>query len=287
MSNYINRISKYIGQLLYKNKYTWEDVEVYFIISTGRTATKFFAKFIQENYDNKVLAVHEPMPDLLNYGIKNLRNEITQDTFIDYINFNRALQCKNVNNSDNNKIYIESNNNVTISIEEIIKVFPKVKFVHITRNPQTYIGSSLNKINKGRKEYTLYSDSDYRPRITAKDFKDDMQGSDWDNFTQFKKLCWYWNKINTITLKYKSQHKNIITVKYEDVFYDDANKGLYRILDFMGLETNRSFDKFPVKSKVNVSSGTQNFDYSTWSKEEKLFFEDTVKETALALDYHI
>lgn len=285
--NYIQRLKKYLEQIIYKNRYNWDDVEVYFIIGTGRTATNFFAKFIQENYGNKVLAVHEPMPDLSNYGISKLRGEISQKDFLNYIRFNRALQCKNIHNANGNKIYIESNNNVTISIEEIRMVFPKVKFVHITRNPQTYIGSSLNKINKGKTQYTLYGATDYRPRITAKDFENDTYSKSWDHFTQFNKLCWYWNKINEIYLDYDKSNNDIITVKYEDIFFDENNAGLFKVLNFMGLDTNRSFDKFPINSKVNVSTGQQNFDYTNWSEEEKIFFKETVSKTAQKLNYKL
>ena len=285
MKNVYGRLKKYISQYINKNSNSWDDVEVYFIISTGRTATKFLATYLQENYSTKVLAMHEPTPDLLNTGIKFLRKEITKDGLLNHIKLNRSLQCKEVNKSNPHKIYIESNNNVLTSLNELKNVFPKVKFIHVTRDPLTYVGSSLNKINKGKAEYTMYSETDNRPRITAKDYNGDAYSGAWDAFSQFQKVTWYWNKTNRMILDYKSTNSNITTIKYEDIFFDQNNIGLYKMLDFLGLKKEDSLDKFAINSRVNVSLGKKDLNYDNWSEEEQQFFKNVVSNTAKELNY--
>lgn len=67
---YLNLLKLNIG--LYKNL-DWEEIRQIFIISTGRTGTKFLAKLLN-NYSS-VFSVHEPRPHFLrlgyNYAIGN------------------------------------------------------------------------------------------------------------------------------------------------------------------------------------------------------------------------
>lgn len=284
--NLLQRIYKKIAQPYYNNKYDWSGVEVFFIVSTGRTATQFLAQYLQENYKEKVIALHEPVPDLLNTGIDFLRKKMTKDQLISHIKLNRSLQCKDAKSGAPNKIYIESNNNVTVSMNELKEVFPSIKFIHVIRDPRTYIGSSINKINKGQKDaYTMYSDTDNRPRITPKDFGD-TSILDWQNLNQFKKVSWYWTKMNNLILDYSKKNDNIITVKYEDIFLDNEHKGLHQILDFIGLSSNTTNHKFPISKKMNASSGTKNLGLTNWTEEQKAFYKEHVSDTATVFNYN-
>lgn len=56
--------------------YSWDDVRVAFIVSTGRTATHFLAHLLDEALDN-TLAVHEPGPQVYDLGVRLIRGELS------------------------------------------------------------------------------------------------------------------------------------------------------------------------------------------------------------------
>jgi len=285
-TNFIQRLYKKIVKPIYHKKYDWNDKEVFFIVSTGRTATQFLAKYLQANYSEEVIALHEPVPDLLNTGIDKLRGTLSTLQLVNHIKLNRSLQCRAIEKSTPAKIYIESNNNVTVSMYELKKVFPKIKFIHVIRDPRTYIGSSINKINKSNSlDYTMYSPTDNRPRITPMDYNENITQKDWIGFSQFKKVAWYWAKMNNLILDYSSNNNNIITVKYEDIFLSDDHKGLNHILDFIGLSKDTSNHKFPLTKKMNEASGTKDVGINQWTEEQKEFYRDYLSKTALKFNY--
>ena len=62
-------VSKITSKIRIPTNNDWDDMESVFFVSTGRTGTKFFARFFSTAYDN-VLAYHEPTPDLFDLGLQ-------------------------------------------------------------------------------------------------------------------------------------------------------------------------------------------------------------------------
>jgi len=57
-------------------KMDWNNINKYFIISTGRTGTKFLAKFFNEIGNS--IAVHEPNPEFLKLAINYAKNQVSK-----------------------------------------------------------------------------------------------------------------------------------------------------------------------------------------------------------------
>lgn len=283
--SYINRLNKKIKELIYLNKYDFKDIDTYFIVSTGRTATNFLAHYLNENFIN-TLAVHEPVPDLLVTSIKHLRKEIETKKAINFVQKSRVLFAKNIYKNKQLNKYIESNNNIVPFLPIINNVFPNAKFIHITRDPKTYVVSSLNKMNKSKnsKGYTMYGINDKRPRITTKDFNESWD-KEWSEFSQFEKSCWFWKKYNELILE--NSNKNTLLLKYEDIFNveNTEDSKINDILDYIGLSIKDNLDKLKLNTKLNKSTVNNLDSYENWSDENKLFFHNMTDDIAKKLAY--
>lgn len=110
-----------------------------FILSSGRTGTKFFGEFLN-NFD-RVHAAHEPRPSyrLRMWSHAFLENSVDKETMKNVL----YSQRKNII-SDNFDVYIESNPFITGFTEFLGDVFKDPTVIHIVRDPRDYVKSSLN-----------------------------------------------------------------------------------------------------------------------------------------------
>jgi len=117
-------------------------IPVTFILSTGRTGTQFFAKYLTQTC-NDVLCLHEPHPTrrfkwYSNYYLTNrLSPQFVAGEFLK----TRRKILRNFRGKE----YVESNNMIFGCINPIASEMETVKIVHIIRHPLTYIKSHLNK----------------------------------------------------------------------------------------------------------------------------------------------
>ena len=117
-------------------------IPVTFILSTGRTGTQFFARYLTQTC-NDVLCLHEPHPTrrfkwYSNYYLTNrLSSQFVSGEFLK----TRRKILRNFSGKE----YVESNNMIFGCINPIASEMETVKIVHIIRHPLTYIKSHLNK----------------------------------------------------------------------------------------------------------------------------------------------
>lgn len=276
------RISSRIHYLKYFNP---KKLEVTFIVSTGRTGTKFFEDFITLLDDN-IYAVHEPKPDFFDLGINKIRQNLTSETVKKEILKGRERNLKNYA-FEGKKAYLESNPFLVLILDELKEVFPKAKFIFIFREPKSYVKSALNKTTSFSDSTFMYDKNDARKRLSAKDYIRDKYFNLWDGLSRIEKISWYWNKCNLILLDffYKNQEKTLC-ISFENFFSKNEKikkKELYKISSFIGI----NIDELKMDSIFSMIENKKNsndkivFDgFEIWNDDVKSSFHSITNETS-------
>lgn len=222
----------------YRLLYNWQIQDNIFIVSTGRTATNFFAHFFNENFEN-VMSVHEPNPDLFSIGMQKYRSPSSIFGTKSLIKAARYGQYKDLKSKGKN-IYIESNPNLAIIIPEIVELFPSSKFLFVTRDLPSYLLSAYSKSPDGSNEMFFYSENDKRKRLQPCDIGDTKYEKLWKGMSREEKIAWYWATCNSIIYDNLSAIDHL-HIKYEDIFFGEKKvKELKKVIQFFNLPENNS-----------------------------------------------
>lgn len=250
-----NRVVKILGNEIrvnsdFLNHLDWSGIKVRFIISTGRTGTKFLVIFFDEFYSN-IYACHEPYPDLLKLGIEYAKGEISLNNACKIFDKNRKNILYELDKR-NKKNYIESNSRLFPLIPVIRKICENYKVVHIIRDGRDWVRSVLPR--------SCYRREDPFQRLSADEFPEDPYFTKWDKMSRFEKICWLWVKMDRFIYDSIKEDKKSITIKFEDIF--DAERdyiGMRKIIDFLDLDPEKSiglknekFNRF-MRRKINVT----------------------------------
>lgn len=269
----------------YKLLYNWKIENNCFIISTGRTATNFFAHFFKENFNN-VLSLHEPVPDLFDVAMNKFRHKNVLPTKL-LLKLSRYNQHKTlVNNSLDT--YIESNPNLSFLIKEIQDIFPNPKFLFLTRDLPSYLISAFNKSPDNSNEMFFYAVNDHRKRITPFDLYDKKYEDLWSSFSREEKIAWYWQATNNFIIN-QLDGVDYMQIKYEDVFLNENNEGiLIDIIHFFNLNiSENNFNNF--KPRLNKKRNTNSMkiisSFENIDENKRSRIIEITKETREKLNY--
>ena len=258
----VDRLRMRLGLL---NSQEWSKVNKTFIVSTGRTGTKFFARFLNK-LDN-VYAKHEPKPDFLNLAIDYVRNRVKERKVINTIEKNRRALAKDVKRKEA-EFYVESNNRFFSLLDFLDDIFNNFKIVHIIRDGRDYVRSGMGRI--------WYTKEDTDPRMKASYFPNDPYYDKWDEMSRFEKICWRWQKKDGFILDSIEDMSNVITVKFADIFKDKKHSGLYQICDYIGLDKSevRKIVKEMMNRKVNSTKEYAISKWTEWDIRKKRQFDE-------------
>ncbi len=201
----------------------WSGVDVTFIVSTGRTGTRFFGRFF-DTFPG-VYARHEPKPDMVKLGVEYAAGYVSFDRAAAAIERNRRAIGRGLQRLGAS-VYVESNNRFFSLLKPLRHVFPHARIVHVMRDGRDYVRSGL-----GRQWYTK---EDRFPRLTARMFPDDPYRDRWEAMTRFEKIAWRWQKKDSILADDVAELENTLTVRFEDIFTTPGRPGLYEISRFVG-----------------------------------------------------
>ncbi len=266
-------------------RYVFQDFPVRFIVSTGRTGTKFFEKFFNKNF-SRIEARHEPFPDLHRLSVSKFRDRMDLQQSSRQFILERAEILANVKQKDN-EVYIESSLYLASLIPEIEDIFGDYKILHVVRDPRTFVVSAYNKRAMEKGSYLFHGDDDVRRRLNSNDFPEDPYFGKWEKMSRFERICWHWVKFNSLISSSIRNHEHYKMMKFEGIFYDDKNKSLGDVSKFFEIDKYQMSDQFDdsISQKVNINSDKLIDEYSGWSKEMKDHFEKIIYPDAKKYGY--
>jgi len=289
----------------------WKDLNPKFIISTGRTGTKFLSNFFNM-LSNEIDARHEPSPSIIKLRHKFGTGKISIEKAI------KKFKRKKVGLYDSiqKPFYIESNPGLSSLIPVIKNIFPSYKIIHVIRDGRDWVRSTINrgiyssildrsltpiipllrpfvpsktKINKFKKiNFNAYLRDIWRFR--ALDFKNDPYYQKWAYMSQFEKNVWLWNKIDDMIFREIKDDPNAKTIKFENIF--DKEKGYQGIndiihffdLDNLSKSSNLNIDHIFSK-KINLSPLYSFPTWKFWNKNYTKQFNEIAGDKMKRYEY--
>jgi hypothetical protein len=271
----------------------FNDKHFVFVISAGRTGTKYFGTVLQETIDNS-FSVHEP--DVLSGVNKRLIGQVKDFGFYNMIPGRllgktgiRTLSEKFLGGhisekelsksvvSHRKKYYesipkelvIESYYGWYGCIPAIRKLFKNYRVIVVARDPRDWVTSNVNW-----KEW--YGKDDWVSRLKAGRINPSLVGDKqyaqkWDGFDRFQKLCWAYSYIYNTMLDQVEQDDHIQLFKYEDLFqgperYDTLGKLLGFITKYDDKNFHFNAQDGLLERRIHKNSSDQFPKHSEWSE---------------------
>lgn len=195
-----------------------------FILSTGRTGTRFFEDYIN-NTSDRAICRHEPRPSRRFKFLSNLYldKKIKGRRITRIYLFSRRRLFRETGD----RSYIESSNFMFGCIPALNKHFDQIRIIHIVRNPVTYVKSHLNYgFWRGHKRFFAKYVPYWLEKLEVEDRSDPVQ-----------LLAARWNVVNRQIRAYA--HTNpYLMVRFEELFSKDlktSSAKLNEIREFCGL----------------------------------------------------
>ncbi|MFI3169330.1 MAG: hypothetical protein R3Y06_05240 [Faecalibacterium sp.] len=262
-----------------------------FISSTGRTGTQFFAKYLNVMIEKSV-SLHEPgtpwfskpkqlLGQIRDYGVihlsfgqgsnKSCMYKLSRDFIAGKITKQSA--CDNILKMNNKvdalyakdaEVVVYSSGHIYGLLGLIDEIYEDSRFVFILRDPRTWIGSALYKV-----EYSLYGPIEWFYRkisLQPSCYQSDPYLAQWHSMSKFEKYCWFYNKLNEIVLTEMQDKPNFKVFRYEDVFLaEDKAVHFKELLDFAtDFSTDAPEYTFQAALIDNKVDSKQQQSRSTW-----------------------
>jgi len=242
-----------------------------FVLSTGRSGTKFITKIL--NADPDLWVEHSPAPELAhqsylihreNPGVESIKLAFLHAR-MDAMNRAHAAGYR----------YVETNNRITFYAEAIAQIFPNAKFVHMVRSPAEFVRSGMRR---GYYE-TMNSERSghIEPRLC------DSLTERWSGLTRVEKISWQWNTINENIEKFKRtvSADRLFFCRSDDLFRDpNVAKSLLDFVCVSGVNRERLLDRH--SGVVNQQVKGAFSEYCDWCIQDK---NDLKRWAKLATEY--
>ncbi|MDA9952453.1 sulfotransferase [Chitinophagales bacterium] len=200
-----SKISKYIAKDITK-LYTevHENAEVIFILSPGRSGTKYLTKVLE--YNKELVLEHKGTPELGHFGQFAFENQDDLDKLKLVIDASRYEQIRDAYLQG--KIYIETNNKITFFSKALLELYPKAKFISLQRDPIKFVESGYSR------DWYLNRNIRDEGRIEASD-KDQ-----WNSLSQVEKIAFQWKATHEFIQDFFSEidASKYLAVKSTDLF---------------------------------------------------------------------
>lgn len=180
--------------------------EPVFVLSPGRSGSLLLTRILE--LDRQLLPVHEPLPELGWHNTWALLHPEDVGRAADYFDGARYEFIRDAHLVG--RRYIETNNRCTFFARAIVKLYPRARFIHLLRNPVSFVRSGLPRGWYTGK--TLYDAS--RPVGS---------GDEWDRMDRTEKIAWLWQVTHEYVDDFKSDHPGRVhTVIAEQLFSDGS-----------------------------------------------------------------
>lgn len=261
----------------------WEKFrQLVVVVSTGRTGTQALAHHLDASYDH-VTSLHEPRPSrhLRLLSNRAVAGRLTREKAREALVRSRERLFARIDDP----VYVESNWYVYGLLEALNDVAPRVKVLHVVRDPKTYIPSGINfgqfsglRALATRFVPYWYLKPEQAPAPLA------MRQS-WSQLTDPQRLAWHWNVVNgEIDRAAPVFGDRFLRMRYEDLFGKNAT-GLGGLLEWIGLPDNAAMRERMQERKVNASIAKRCPPWREWDAAERQAVLDLCGERMRAYGY--
>jgi len=202
-----------------------------FVLSTGRCGTALMTDILSKS--SKLRVEHDPKPGLEYVSSLIHREEISVEALTVAVLAAR-FDLFFLDSFLRGKIYVETNNRISLFSPALAKLLPNAKFIHLVRNPADFVRSGMRRgyYLEGVGHYHRLDGSRYAP---------------WSSFSRLGKIAWEWNEINGKIEHFKSsvEASRVLTINSESLYKDPLVVG--KIFEFIEIEN-------PFSSKAGSSA---------------------------------
>jgi hypothetical protein len=242
------------------------DQQLFFILSTGRTGTKWMSEILSFVEGANVL--HEPIPAEAYAHLEAMNDDIKAEKYVRTVKqkdiFIKISQLECV-------IYGEVNGNLRRHIPFLRKYFHNAKFLHLVRDGRKVVRSLLAR-NTFRGNHQIFG---FECPIPLKELN-----QKWSTLNEFEKSCWAWKEEN----KYlRSQISDL--ARLEDITSSYKAFQL-QVLEPLDLTLSESDWKKYADKRVNKSMKNRKRLDEEWSEEQNNIFESICGNEMRALGYY-
>lgn len=226
-----------------------------FIVSSGRTGTKFLAGFFRASLPG-VLALHEPAPThhLRILGNAHVAGHLSRSRMAAVLRLSRASLLRRRGGRD----YIESNPFLFGFSGVLGAVFDNPRIFHLVRDPREFVRSSLNYGTwSGYKRAAARLVPFWFPQVRAR------LGIH-AHLSPVGIFAGHWRLVNEFVSANAGAQAGYLRLRYEEVF-DQDNSGLRRMCAELGYDYPESGAARSTGERVNTGSLTVIGDWRTWS----------------------
>ncbi len=230
--------------------------EMVFLLSTGRSGTKFLGEKL--NQFDGVSAVHEPKPLRHRHVSRYLRRKhgtfrhMKIRNWLPYAWWYRQLFRWSRTWKTwflNANYYVEANMYLTGFLPEVVKVFPGAKLVQVVRDPRDFAESALNRGMFLRRDLTS-------KRVTSYYVGDTSKG-EWSDMTPVERIDWYWRYCNR---EIENQDPDLF-LTFSSIF-QSPHEGFRRFAEFLDISNPVEEDLF--EEKVNPTEQKLITPFEEW-----------------------
>lgn len=232
------------------------------ILSTGRTGTIFLARLFGELYPN-VASYHERGNSRPIQVVTNLHfAHLLPKNAIKFVW--KSLKGKEISTCEK-EYHLDANNFLyglaTLSPE----LYPKLKVLHIVRDPRDYVTSQLNF---SRQKKTSFIANYLVPFWQPNPFLiGELPIRRMLKFSRFEKYCWVWDFKNRVMSRMENSTTPYLRVRFEDLFSANPEPVFQQVTDFFGFPPVKNIrEKF--REPANSSNPTNFPEWREWTPSQ-------------------
>jgi hypothetical protein len=241
-----------------------KDTQPILIISTGRTGTIFFSRLFADLYPTLAASYHErgnsrPMQILTNLHFSHLFPKSGLKAAWKFFKGGEVETCEK-------SFHMDANCFLYGVAPLAPELYPRLKVLHIVRDPRSYVTSHLNF---SRQKGTSYIANYFVPFWQPNPFLvGELPLSKAFGFTRFEKYCWVWNFKNRVMEGLENSATPYLRVRFEDLFNTgNPEEAFGKITDFLGLPRVAGIrDKF--REPANTSSKADFPEWREWTPQQ-------------------
>lgn len=239
---------------------------IFFIVSTGRTATVWLSHLLDKVDSCHVC--HEPIPP--NASIPHRDVCIRPESATGHIKFRKKEIYYRCRKEPDFSTYGEVNGGLRRHVKALSEQIPHARIVHVVRDGRDVVRSVVSR-PVFTDNHPIYKENFVLPT-------GEMSPDQFKKLSRFEKICWSWKVEN----KYMRENTNL-RARFEDI---TTSYELFKaqILAPLGLELNKSIWEQSIGKRNKTGRFTLG-PWQDWSQEERDIFEGICGEEMAEYGY--